>query len=63
MAYDPEEDRRSRQRANNAVGTFAGLMFLALMLMGALIAFLIMPAMPVTVPPPIPGHDEATEAE
>jgi hypothetical protein len=62
MADDPE-DQRSRLRENNAVGTFAGLMFLALMLIGVLIAFLILPSMPVTVPPPIPGQDEAGKAE
>ena len=63
MANDPEKEPRSWRRVNNAVGTFAGLMFLVLMLMGALIAFLILPAMPVTVPPSIPGQDEATKAE
>jgi hypothetical protein len=33
------------------------------MLIGVLIAFLILPSMPVTVPAPIPGQDEAAKAE
>ena len=57
MAYDPEKERQRRLRANNAIGVTAAIIFLALLLIGGLIAFLVIPSV-VTVPPPIPGREE-----
>jgi hypothetical protein len=59
MAYDSEKEKRSRWRENNAVGAMAGLMFLGLLLIGALIAVLLAPIMVATVPPPIRDQQEA----
>ena len=63
MAYDFEKERHRRLQANNVIGAFAGLMFLVLLLIGALIAILLTPLMVTTVPPPIPRQEEHTGEE
>jgi uncharacterized iron-regulated membrane protein len=63
MAYETEKDKRWRWRETNAVGAVAGLMFVALLLVGGLIAFLVIPSIVVTVPPPIPGQEEPNSDE
>ena len=63
MAYDPEKERHRRRRANNAIGAMAGLIFLVLLLVGGLIAFLVIPSIIINDPPAIPGQEEPITEE
>jgi hypothetical protein len=58
-----DETEKEQVREYNAVGAVAGLMFLVLLLLFALVAMLMVPSIDTTVPAPLPGHAEQVSDE